>query len=166
MGNKTSKQRQTKEKTTSSKSTNNRTLPEADWLIVGGDITIKLFEKCYIDELDGLYLSTHKGKKMKKCELFVPNYSQLNDPKIAFNDYDDTLIPIPMKGTYSYYRKIAAYSSQNPAISSITLNSYFLFAQFYRNTISNKIIPESLRLSLLSNLSKLAQDKTVQYDIR
>eukprot|EP01084_Bolivina_argentea_P026707 49695_1 len=163
MGNKSSKKSQPKENKTSTNSkTLNMTLPKSDWLIVGGDFSIKLFENCFIDDLNGLY----KGKKMKTYKLFLPNYAELNDTQLVFDDYDDTIIPRPIKGTYEYYRKIAAYSSQNPCVASITSNSFFIFAQYYRNTISNKIIPESLRLSLLSNLSKLAQDNTVKYDIR
>ena len=149
MGNKSSKRSKNQPDTISAK-VNDK--PVSDWLLVMGDFEVKLIKKCLSEQL---------SKKIKTgYELFIPDYTKIN---IAD---EDVLNTDAAKGGWEYYRDVAAYSARNPQIQYIPKMAYFVFAQFHQNTISNKIIPESLRLSLLNNLSILSRDDAVKYDLR
>ena len=138
---------------TNSIKTKNETNVFPSWLIIKGDFDVKLIENCELNEVES---NLQDGFDT----VFVPNYKLINDLK------SPDLSPLATKDSWQYYRDIASYSAGNPQIALIPKMSYFIFAQFYDNTISNKIIPESLRLSLLTNLYKLSKDKSIKYDIR
>eukprot|EP01084_Bolivina_argentea_P277109 472986_1 len=129
------------------------TMAPSDWLLVNSDFDIKLFNKACIDELRDLYTKYQNGKKHK---LYIPDYSKLNQRNgKSYNVF----------GSWEYYRDITSNATQHPCFSDIPKQQYFTFAQFYKNTTDN-IIPNKLRLSLLSNLTKLSKDNTLKHGIR
>lgn len=147
-----------------SNNANSKKGQQATWLVVNNKYDLTLIDKKALNEVEKTYKKIHGSKN----KLFVPDYKEKNKPTAAskrsnlrnmrIKKYDDD--------SWDYYRDIASKAVQHPQIENIPNDQYFIFAQYLQDTISNNIIPEKLRKSLLNNLNKLSLDDTVKYDLR
>ena len=113
------------------------------------------------------YLEVLKKDEFDKKYVLAFQWTLESSKDVSWDSDNDDLIESKIVNiSWDWYRNKTTQKVSNPIAMIKPSTHYFIFALFHKDTISTKLIPETLRLSLLQNLSKLAQDKSIFYDIR